>query len=583
MIESLHFLNQTYVVHVIVGTFLVLIFFLWKEWTSPPQLRFYIHASIAFVSLLSLAMLLLKPALWTTKTTSAGVLLTDGYQKETLDSLKKKFKNLKVVSYKSNRPMGGILDSIDPIFLLGEGVNDFDFWQFENRQVDYLGADSVSGITQLNYQKKQVIGNMLSVKIRYRQPMKGHKVVLVDAGGRDLDSVLLENSNQTDFELSTPLKVSGNYVYELLEKDSLGKTILQDPLPVRVSPAVPLKLLMINSFPTFEAKYLKNFLAETGYEIRVRSQLTRGKYKFEYFNTDRRPFYSFSKELVESVDLLIIDANSYLNLSRKSKQLIELGIRDNGMGLFVLPNRGFFRRPQKTSNFEFVSNRKTKTNWNKWPRLSLEKFPFTFGNDIRLEEINRSENTLLTAYLRKGHGRFGTTVVQNSYQLVLDGNSDTYKQFWSEIVTDLSKRKGIGADLNASTPFAIQDEPFSFELRTSEQKPMISGENGRIPLRQDLDFSELWYGTTYPRTKGWQSFSFQNDSTLRNDFYVMDSTKWKSIRSFRTIVKNKRKFNGKVYRAAHKKSLEPVNSTWFFLIFVFGIGYLWVAPKIFSN
>ncbi len=583
MIDTLQFLNYDLIVPIAIGAVLLFVVFVWKEWTLPLRLRFYLHSIVTLVSIFSLSMLVLKPAYWSSAATTAGVLLTEGYKKEQLDSLKKEHKGLRVVQYQNNVPMGEVLDSINPLFMLGEGVRSFDFWQFEKRNVNYLGGELLQGTTRLNYERKLSVGDSLVVRGQYLKSIKGHKLILADDGGNEIDSVLLEGDAKSDFELSTELKVSGSYLYEIREKDSLGETVSNNPLPLQVLPREKLKILLANSFPTFESKYLKNFLADAGNELIVRTQLTRGKYKFEYLNTERRPIYSLDGKLMKSFDLTIIDANSYRNLSQKSVRVIMEAISSGGQGLLILPDTGFFRLPSKASNFEFSKAKSAKTSWDKWPKLTLEKYPYQFEENLRLEEIHRSKDEVLTAYQRKGRGRIGTTLVQNSYQLLLNGNSQVYKQFWSEIITTLGKRKSDSVAWHFDVNFPVKDEPIFFELRTSEENPQVIGENGKIPLMQNPDMRELWYGTTYPRTKGWHEMRLEKDSTAVMNFFVMDSTKWKSVKSFKTMVENSRQFNSLSDLPVSKKILKAIEPLWFFLLFLLGMGYLWLAPKFLSN
>ncbi len=583
MIEMLHFLNQEFSVPVAIGAALLLALFIWKEWSFPLRPKFYLHVLIALVSLISLAMLALKPMISTSVKTNPGVLLTENYAKDRLDSLKKEYRNLKVITYDVNKPMAGALDSISRVFILGKGLPSFDFWQLKNIPSRYVEAAIPRGIIKLNYQKKLMVGDELVVRGIYRSSQEGHLLLLADSSGNEIDSVLMNVNQGFDFELTTGVKVKGNYVYTILEKDSIGDIISREPLPIRVLPREKLKILMVNSFPTFESKYLKNFLAEAEHELIVRSQLTKGKFKFEYFNTERSPFYSFSKKQVSSIDLMIIDANSYVNLSRKSLQIIEEDMKGNGLGVFILPNDIFFNLPVKTSNFEFLSQKTSKVNLDKWPRLFLEKYPYVYKNTFRLEEVQRSNEMILTAYRRKGKGRIGTTVIKNSYQFLLEGNSEAYRQLWTETISDLSKRQESSAVWKSNTEFAFEDEPFSFEIRTSKENIQAFGENGNIPLMQDPDIREFWSGTTYPRDIGWKSIRLKNDSAATLDFYVMDSTKWKSNTAYKIRAENKREFNSIVDVPAIKKISMPINPLWFFLIFIFGMGYLWFAPKRYSN
>ena len=580
MIDTLHFLHQDFIVPVVIGAFLLFIVFVWKEWYLPIRIKFYVHVLIALVTLISLAMLALKPMIWSSSQINSGVLLTENFQKERLDSLNREYKNLKVIPYKVNQPIGKVLDSISSLFVLGNGLRSFDFWQLKKLPTNYVGAVIPKGIIKLNYPKEISVGEQWIVRGSYNAPKIGHQLLLTDSSGKEIDSVQMDKAERTDFELSANVKVRGKYVYKILEKDSLGNRIATESLPIQVLPRKKLQILMVNSFPTFESKYLKNFLAEVGNELTVRSQLTRGKFKFEYFNTERRPFYSFSKKQLEPIDLMIIDANSYVNLSTMSLQTIEQAIQRDGLGVLLLPDEGFFKLPVKTSNFEFLREKSSRITLDQWPKLSWEKYPYIFKEGLRLEKVHRSDETLLTAYHSMGRGRIGTTVIQNSYRLLLAGNSEVYRTFWSETISAFSKRRESLAEWSSGSEFVFVDEPFPFEIRTAFEDPQAIGGHGGIPLMQNPDIGALWSGITYPGNTGWQRIKLENDSVATLDYYVMDSTKWKSITAYKTRAENKRQFNSIADVTANRKTLTPLNRLWFFLIFILGQGYLWFAAKL---
>lgn len=582
MTNTFSFVHIDFIWPVGIGALLLFALFLWKEWSLPRKL-YYLHALIALITIIALVLLLLRPMILEGHDGTQGVLLTEDYGKEQLDSLKKRYKRLKQIPYVENVPMSGILDSISSLFIVGNGVRTFDFWQLDGVPTTYLDAGEPEGVLQLNYERETRVGDDWTVRGSYKANQEKRKLILADPGGNPIDSVLIDTLGRSDFELSNDLKVSGRYLYHLLEKDSSGVTIANEPLPVLVKSKKELRLLMIQGFPTFDSKYLKNFLAEGGNELVVRNQLSRGKYKFEYFNTERRSFYALSQELLETMDVLLIDANSLANLSESSIRTIEKVMKHDGLGVLVLPDDDFFRLPIRASNFEFLRETTSKITLDEWPDLSLEKYPFTFENAIGLQTIHRSNDRIVSAYSRMGRGRTGTTVVGNSYQLVLNGNKEAYQQFWAQMITAIAKRNEPILEWEPMERLIYDNEPFSFVVRTSEDNPQVFGANGRIALRQHLDIKERYTGTTYPRAIGWNTISSANDSLSTLNFYVMDNSQWKSLRAFGTRMQNKRHFSDVKVSTNDKEVLRQIHPIWFFLVGIAGMGYLWLAPKLIKN
>jgi len=583
MTDPIGFLHPELIWPVLLGGILLWMVFIWKEWTPVRHVRFYLKILIAVLTLSSLAMLVLRPMVRKRVQTYPAILLTKGYDSERLDSLKQVEKNIKVLKYEINRPIGTILDSISTLSILGEGIKSFDFWQLEDVPTQFIGNVETHGITAINYNTESVVGDKLRIEGRYAHPVKGNRLVLSAPGGTAVDSVLLDAGKQMAFVLSADLKVAGKFQFALVEKDSVGKRISSEPLPLNVTAKKSLQILIINSFPIFETKYLKNYLAEMGHGVTVRNRLTKGKYKFEYFNTTVNPVYALSEKDLKAYDLMIMDARAYTNLSQNSLSALQNSAINEGLGIFVQPEASFFRLPVEKSGFEFIQRNGTTTRLDEWPKMSIDQFPYRFKEDFGLEQIHEVEGNVLTAYRRTGKGRMGTTVLQNTYHWWLDGHTKAYRQLWSEIISALAKRKTPGTEWQRTTEFAFQDQPYTFTVRTSSKNPEIStGDSIQIPILQDVDIPNLWTGTTYPREKGWNSLKDKKDSISGFNFYVLDTMQWKSVSAVNTTKANRRNFNETTARGMDRKFLIAIHPLWFFLPFLLGMGYLWLEPKLFS-
>lgn len=582
MNDTVSFLHADVVWPLGIGAILLWVLFLWKEWGLPKR-QFYGHALIAAIAITSLTLLILRPMMVDVRPENRGVLLTENFSRKQLDSLKKEHPRLVRIPYEENRSFGETLDSLSSVFILGNGLRPYDFWQLENTNTTYIPSALPNGLIRLNYNREAYVGRPWKVQGRYNAQEHRHRLVLMDPGGRAIDSVAVDTLGIFDFELKADLQFKGKSLFYLLEKDAAGIEVSKEPLPIKVVPVQKLRLLLIQQFPTFDAKYLKNFLAETGNELIVRNQLSKGKYKFEYFNTARRPFNSVSKKFMADMDLLLIDADSYAKLSRGTRRIINEAVRNEGLGLLILPDDGLFRLPSSTTPFEFTPEKTPQVAWEHGPKLLLEKYPFRFRAMTGLEEIHRSEGLTLAAYTRKGKGRIGTTIVRNSFQWVLNGSPEAYGDFWAGIISAMGKRSEMGPLGQAIEFFAYRDEPFPFVLRTTMEHPEVYGGNGSIPLAQGIDMEDHYTGITYPRKTGWNALYSAKDSLPILDFYVMDSSSWKSVRAFKTRYENQRKFNGSSVAYVHRKFSRPISPLWFFFVTLLGLGYLWIAPKLTSH
>lgn len=528
----------------------------------------------------SLVFIALKPAIYKEVREGNVLILTEDFKQDQLDSLKKVYRKIKIVDYRNDEILPELKTS-KQIFVLGRGISDSDLYQFEDLPVTYLSGDTLAGIVKRNYNHQSRVGNNLIVQGRFLKPKFGSQLILEDAGGTGIDSLVFTSEEKENFNLQTELKVFGNYVFNIAEKDSLGKVLSRDALPVKVANEEVLRILILNSYPTFEIKYLKNFLAESGHEVVVKNRITAGRFKFEFFNTENTRLGSLNEETLKDFDLLISDSGTLRNLSSSETSALQNSIRETGLGLFILGEANTLNSLGDFSVFELERVSGTETEIDNLPEVSIAKQPFQLKEAIGLEEIHSSNSSILSGYKRIGQGRIGTTLLENTWQLQLEGRQEAYQQIWSQLVEQISKRTSVAASWEARTDFAFKDRAFEFKLRTSVENPRVRDENEHlIPLKQDLNNSELWTGKTYPQKTGWQKLKIEQDSTSVFNYFVHNAEDWQALQSYRTSEENKRFFQQEIVEEKSVKMPIAVNPLWFFGIFLISMGGLWLEPKL---
>ncbi|MEZ4796218.1 MAG: hypothetical protein R2785_03510 [Flavobacteriaceae bacterium] len=582
MTDRLSFINNHWFWYVVIAVILLWLVFAWKERQQSNTSKLYLKLALAFVALSSLVLIILKPLVISQLDIHTMVVLTKGYNSKQLDSLKKVSKKIEVVNYKTNESFINRNKKPSAIYILGEGIAPFDFYQLDSLNATYLGHSKPSGIVKLKFEDEQVIGNYITIEGLYTNAKKGNKLSLESPSKIGLDSIVFLNDTTQTFKLKTQLNVIGNYEYHLIEKDSLNNLIASNPVGIKVVPESTLSILIINGFPTFETKYLKNYLAEKGHQITVRSQVTRGKFKHEYFNLNTKPAVDFSEKTLQNFDLVIIDAQSFRNLGRNQKSNLETVVRNNGLGVFIQGNTVFNGTVNYLTDFNVQTDNSTKINMEAWPKISIVKNPFYFKPLFSLHSMHEANGQILTAYKTLGNGKVAFSAFENTYQLVLSGNAYVYQTLWSETINAISKKNIPSAYWETNNKIIFKDEPLEFNLRTQIEKPKtLDSQREIIPLINDINNSQLWKGKTYPKTTGWQQLTLEQDSTQVHHYYVTDTTKWKSLKTYKTTEANQRQFNT-AQTATNKQftTRQPLSLVWFYIAFILSIGYLWLEPKL---
>ena len=579
MINKIAFLNNQLILPILLGAGILLAAFIWKEWAQAGKRRLFLKILLIFLAIGSLLLIALKPALPATETTGKFVLLTEAFHEDLLDSLQKEHRELQVIDYSPGQPIPEELISSEKVFILGHGVKDYDLWQLDDVPATYMGGNSPEGVVALQFSQENSVGDSLVLKGLYKIPNPGNRLVLQEPGGAGLDSLVFNSEEDRRFQLSAALKVPGNFVYTLAEKDSLGEILNSDPVPVKVSENENLRILVINSFPTFETKYLKNFLAEAGHELVVRSRITRGRYKFEYFNTSRSRIGTLSESSLEPFDLLIIDAASWRNLPRGQATAVENAVRADGLGIFIQPDENFFRSPGDLANLDFERVQPSEIRFPQWPGIDINRFSFRIKDENGLQIIHNDNDEVISGYKRVEQGRVGTTVLSTTWQLVLEGNQEVYRHLWSQLVEQVSKRKDQGAEWEQEAMIAYPHEPFHFQLRTAATAPDLKNAEGKpVPIQQDVNIPTLWKGTTWPGESGWSRI--QLDTTAVFDYYVAPEDAWSALTASKIINANQRNFDREEKTGQRERPLLPINPLWFYGLFLIGMGGLWLEPKV---
>jgi len=279
---------------------------------------------------------------------------------------------------------------------------------------------------------------------------------------------------------------------------------------------------------------------------------------------------------------LIIDSKSLKSLSSRQLAILKNTVRELGLGVFIQPDAGFFKKKKLVSSFKFDSEKSKETFIKEYPNQNLKKYSYQFREGFSIEPIHNSGSKIWSGYERVGSGRVGSTVFKNTFELILKGQSKTYQSIWAGMLEKISKPKTHSVKWNANENLAYKDAPFQFQLRTNIPNPIVQSDEGfSIPLQRDIHVKSLWKGKVYPREVGWKQQFVTQDSTVAFNYYVTDNSQWKTISDYKTIKSNQIRFNKKSKSEfSSRDTLQLINPLWFFAIFILCYGYLLLAPKL---
>ena len=576
--RELTFVHSAYWIPALIAALTLFAFFVVKEWPRRSG-SFVLRIGIGLVAVLALLAIALKPANLIAVEGKQGVLLTSGYQETQLDSLRKTNPDLKELVYQDYIDRNE-LDSISQLFILGSGIKPYDFWQLEGRTVNLLQTEIPDGIDQLKYSKTISEGEDLNLTARYIKPKPGNQIVLQAPGNLGLVSIQFTSKADTVFSLQATVKAPGDFVYTLAEKDSLGTLVNKQPLPIHISPEKQLQVVMLSAFPSFEFKYLKNYLEELNHQVVVRSQLTQGRFKYEYFNQERKPFNALTTSGLKDLDLVILDAGAWQSLSRNEQNSIKDAVTQEGLGVFVMPSEELFNGSQPLIDFKFTRTAQTAVELQDGTVVST--FGYYLNPATNINATLKSGNQVLAGQRFLGFGSVSTTVLSNTYALQLKGNQERYKSLWSAILKSVLKPESGDVFWEERDQISTPNEPYTIKFRTANSEFSLTDADGNtIPAAQHPDIPELWSATFYPEKTGWFTLSFSAGDTLsEHAYYVFAEEDWQTIKASARVKANRDFFSNADADVNEVLVKRPINSLYFFVMFVLAMGYLWLESKL---
>jgi len=562
---------------IVVALVLLILLFVREGLKDIPQKRKIINSLTSALAIGALLMIWLKPQIKIINPTPLVLLLTDGYEATQRDSVIKAHSLIEKqfvdsLSYEEQHE----LIEHRQILMIGNGISEGELPLWSSATVNYVPNHKMVGITKLKYKEHYTVGEDFRVSGLCKGINSGQ--LKLHGFGKTLDSVEVRKENQ-GFSLTAPSKSAGRFVYSISLTDTAGNHSLVGEIPVQVKKAKRLKLLMINSFPTFEQKYLKNFLAAEGHQIVVRNQLSKDRYQFEFYNTkNQQRFYNLNESVFEGYDIVIADYNTFKKLSSQSLNALHVALA-NGLGLFILPAEEEFKADYadlfKRFDFSKIEGKNTKVITFQQEKVEVPSFEF----NLKPNRFQYSVLGNLMVYQSVGLGKVGTSVLKDSYQLVLNGKEELYQWLWKKQLEVLSYTTEPPGLIGSKQVFI--NKPYHFRLRGFTKIENVDIDSVVIPMQQDPHLPKHWYGTYWPRSTGWHQITVNSKDTLW--FYVQnDSNSWRSLIETSQVAANQRNFAIKEQVKSEQESevWYEINPIWFYLLFLISVAYLWLEPKI---
>ena len=594
----------------------LLLFLVIQAWRKPNPKNRVARLLCSIGLVFALTMLGLKPELQKLRTARTAIVLTDHYDPSVVDSLRMIEDSVYIYNYqeaqpkqptsqeRQTRPLASlpapdiariIRQSVNwkKIHIVGNGVEPAELPKLAKYPTHFYLNPLPSGFQEVAYRKTLQVQEVLETKGVYQNRHHQEVVLLLVGPGGAVDSTLVSHQNES-FTLTDRPKEAGKYLYHLMAKTKQGDTLSTERIPVVIDPKRKLRVVMVNSFPRFETKYLKNWLSQEGHSVAVRSIISKNKVKDEFVN-QRSITFQFTQASLKQMDLLILDAEYAQSLSGRSLANLQQALQDEGLGILIqVDETGAV--PSALAKFPLVSTSVTKT------RLSgvsfgiqgdfeIKQLPYLLQTQLgTLALVRKTQGQTLVGYNIKGLGGVGVSLIEESYQMLLEGKPRLYAAYWSHILKQLAKKQNPKNSWQVNTSIPLSQEKCLVTLNTDQPKPIgeVIGRSNTTEfyLQNKLHFPQKWTGSFWPQKSGWHQLAVKGDTTAPEaSFYVYDQRDWETPRTTQLIQANQQ-WARKHAKVSPKRTEtvwmdhEPIPLGYFFGLFLLCAGFLWLEPKL---
>ena len=595
---------------VIAGSMSLLLVLVYIEVKRRRKRRLGLRLLLIGCMVASLALIALAPEWRQQQKKIAAVLLTEGFNPGTLDSLQKQHQApLKIFTH--NRPeyegqgvpVAGLdqiaaqYPEINKLFVLGTSLSNFN----EGAQYPFELVSLINkfedGILRIEFPDEVRINEPVHIRgtFKHGRDEEVHLILRSPAGA--LDSLTLPKGI-SDFSLTTTPKVAGRFLYSLVEKHPDQSEEKASTIPVVVKPFEPLQIAIYGHTPSFEIRALKNWLGELGHQIAVQTQVSRTVYHREFINQENVFDLALNEENLKKLDVLIIQGTALAKLSPNELSVLQNGIPEAGLALLVLAD-GEIIRQKNTSRLRSITGFKTsaiesetylleKTINGKNIQGEIQRLPYRFEDEpnvnCQFEGLFASRNL--------GTGKAGLLLSSVTHTLNLKGQEDLFAYFWSTIINNMLPHNNYAPGWTVSGPIHFTNTELQLKLLNYHDTPktIVSDSDSttfKVAMRQDAYLPEQWTGKFWPSKVGWHKIQQADDNLTENQviekwFYVQNDSAWRSLRTARDI-KQMQTYTGnhdvKTEDISPAYTYLPINRIYFFAIFLLSWGLLWVEQK----
>jgi len=588
---------------VIIICVILALLFSWQEFARPDRRLLTWRLLAIWLALAALACIAL-PISYNGQVPVAdqsnAVLLTEGFSKDSMPNNAQVFTTDKAIhkSYAKATLIGSPEElanrkpALKQVKILGYGLAADELKQLSGLTVSYTAPAAPAGIQSISWPGTLKTGDALNIQGTFKNNEAKPITLLLKGLNTSLDSVVLPANRTTAFQLGTLPKPTGRVVYQLLA--FLGTdTLASENLPIQIKATKPVKVLMLNTSPDFETRFLKNWLSENGYAVAARAVISKDKISAEYVNIDKINLQRLSAGMLDKFDVVVGDLSALKSLSPAESATLWQQVTQKGLGVIIRADssdkaaswlqRDFpvntIAAKQQLSVPLILQNQKSKT-----AKLNIDPSYISYRNNTQTL-VTDAQNHELAGTSLAGAGRLAFTTLNHTYTWLLNGNRQDYASLWSLLINK-SARKPLPAQswkIASDIPAVNESVEIMLQSANAPSNIKVNGEN--ITTVQNSLVPYEWISTYIPKKQGWQTVNTNNTEPYW--WYNGKNKDWKSLKFLQKTTLTKEFLKNQENKSSVTKQIQQtvkieVPKIWFYLILLASCTFLWVERKFIS-
>ena len=578
-------------------------------WRRPRTRQRFLRVLAGAVAAGALWFTAFPPARRLPAARAEAILLTEGYAPDTLRQLLRRLgAGTSVWAYGNAekapkaQPLASLLTlaeqrpALRRLHVLGAGLPAADLPVLGTTALRLHPGAPAAGFRAAYWPSQLPLGEVLQVEGELtRLKGVGAVWVVLRAAGAGRDSVQLPAKGPGAFRLRYQPKTAGLATYELLLRRP-GQPALSEPLPVEItSPALP-AVLLLTATPSFELKFLKNYLAEAHYPVALRTSVSRGLVQTDFVNQPRLNLDRLTPALLASYDVVVTDAATLAALSGAETQALQTAIRNGRLGLVTLADAAALpRNAPARADFAVLPRPASPAAlpalaWPNAPGEARAPLPAQLRPQPNLRLlVSGPQQAVAAASRRLGLGAVVVSTVPETFRWGLQGHAAVYASFWNRLLGAAVPPAAAAATWHAGTRWPRQAQPLLLHLAAGAlptELPTVSALAGGpavpLALRQDSRLPEWSTAQFWPSAAGW--YQVRGPGRRQHRFYVYPPTAWQGPelqeRQQAVARLGTAPLASEVAEAAQDTATEPWPAGWFFGLFLLAAGYLWLEEKL---